>query len=409
MVFRYRNIFRFRYLFAIIFAITAVLFVYQYFFHLKNSGSHLIFLFSEIHEKSLVQNLSPLEYLIIDLTLFSFFIVFLFVLFSIWYDYKTSKEKILQAQTRAQIIPIIINCVYSDLLFLKKTKGEDMILLKRLVSEKRTLEVYYRTIIHLQELVNDDLSGRLLELTNDIGANKKIDYFLHSIKDMDVLLGLRTVRTLRYPVYIPLVNKYLNNNNRKIRLESVLCLMSIPEYNYPPSILDYLPDLSISEINQIFNTFKIKQPDDEMVSYWLKSIESRNSVLAFMYLKETKNNAYKNQAMEFIKSHDFYIRTIAWDYYTSVAENIDLWPMFALYKHATSQKKMLSLEVLRKFEPDEMWRHFLEYVIKNDEPHLKVIALDILMKNDPERFLKYMTSRDENIQRAYREVINTFN
>lgn len=409
MVFRYRNIFRFRYLFVIIFAITAVLFVYQYFFHLKDSGSHLIFLFSEINEQSLVQNLSPLEYLIIDLTLFSFFIVFLFVLFSLWYDYKTSKEKILQARTRVQIIPIIINCVYSDLLFLRKAKGEEMVLLKKLVSQKRTLEVYYRTIIHLQELVDDDLSGRLLEISVDTGADKKINYFLHSIKDIDVLLGLKTVKTLRYTVYIPLVNKYLDNSNRKIRLESILCLMSIPEYRYSPSILDYLPDLSISEINQIFNTFKLRKPDDEIFSYWLKSIESRNSVLAFMYLKEVKNNAYKKQAIEFIKSHDFYIRTIAWDYYTSIAENVDLWPMFALYKHATSQKKMLSLKVLRNFEPDEMWRHFLEYVIKNDEPHLKVIALDILMKKDPERFLKYMNTRDENIQRAYREVINIFN
>lgn len=409
MVFRYRNIFRFRYVFAVLFTVASILFVYQYLFHLKNSGSHLIFLFSEIHEKSLVQNLTPLEYMIIDLTLFSFFIVFLFVLFSIWYDYKTSKEKILQARTRAQIIPIIINCVYSDLLFLRKIKGEDMILLKKLVSQKRTLEVYYRTIIHLQELVDDDLSKRLLELSEEIGADKKIDYFLHSIKDIDVLLGLKAVKTLQDPAYLTLVNKYLNNNNRKIRLESVLCLMSIPENKYPASILDYLHDLSISEINQIFNTFKINKPDDEMVSYWLKSIESRNCVPAFMYLKEIRNKTYKNQAMEFIKSHDFYIRTIAWDYFTSVAEKIDLWPMFVIYKNATNQKKMLSLEVLRNFEPDEMWRHFLEYVIKNDEPHLKVIALDILMKNDPERFMKYMNTRDENIQRAYREVINIFN
>ena len=409
MVFRYRNIFRFRYFFLILFTLASILFINQYLFHLKNSGSHLAFLFSEIDEESIIQNLRPIEYFIIDLTLFSFFIVLLFVLFSFWYDYRTSKEKVLQTQTRSQIIPIIINCVYSDLLFLKKTKSEDIILLKKLVSQKRTLEVYYRTIIHLQELVDYDLSGKLLELSGDIGVVKKIDYFLHSIKDIDVLLGIKTVKILRCHTYIKLVNLYLTNSNRKIRLEAVLCLMNIPEYNYSPSILDNLPNLSISEINQIFKTFKHRTPEDETVLYWLKSIKSRNSVLAFMYLKETKNNTFKNQAIEFMKSSDFYIRTVAWDYYTSVAENIDLWPMFVIYKNATNQKKVLSLEVLRNFEPDEMWRHFLEYVIKNDEPQLKVIALDIMMKNNPEKFLQYRNTRDENILRAYREVINIFN
>jgi len=344
--------------------------------------------------------------LIIDFTLLSFLLVFTFIGLSFWFDRKTERQKEEVIKTENQVIPIIIGYVYQDLLFIAESLKKDSIFLKDSLNSNKQLEVFFRTIVHFQNLIDEDLSNSLNNLCKEVGAIKRIEYFLRSIKDGDVALGLRVVRTLKANEFLPFVNHYIHSGNPILRIEAIQTKLSITEKTDPKDLFSTHSHLSSMDINRILPEFRNHTQTTENLKHYLESNNSRINAIGVILLKERKDLELKKSIQKLLEKKDPFLRMVIWDYLTTLAQDTDIWFFTVFYWKESPNNKIKMLSAMGRMQPSDIWTSFLDKVIRNEEESFKVLALDALFKQDIERFLFYVDQTDSTIKIAYNEVIN---
>src|SRR5665647_3930752 len=114
MIVRNKSLFRFRYMFGLLFTVLILLFIRNLILYLHVPNNYLGGFLPGLHPDYFLHRLTGIEFLIIDFTLLSFLLVFTFIALSFWFDRKTDRQKKLKIKTENQLIPIILGYVYQD-------------------------------------------------------------------------------------------------------------------------------------------------------------------------------------------------------------------------------------------------------------------------------------------------------
>src|SRR5665647_393011 len=114
MIVRNKSLFRFRYMFGLLFTVLILLFIRHLIIYLQVPNNYLGGFLPGLHPDYFLHRLTGIEFLIIDFTLLSFLLVFSFIALSFWFDLKTEQQKKQIINTENQVIPIIIGYVYQD-------------------------------------------------------------------------------------------------------------------------------------------------------------------------------------------------------------------------------------------------------------------------------------------------------
>jgi len=406
---RTNNIFRYRYVFGLFFAALVVLFVQNLVQYLQEPNKYLAAFLPGLHPDHFLHRLTGIEFLVIDFTILSFLLVFAFIALSFWYDRRTDRERKIVINTEILVIPIIIRHVYQDLLFVSDVLGKEKSHLKAQLKNRKTLEVFFITLVHFQDLVDEDLSERLQQLSLDMDVQKRIRYFLRSIKDSDVLLGLRVVRTLKAKEFLPDVNYYVQSRNAILRIDAMLTRLCITEQTDPEKLFFSHPYLSSLDINRILPELRKQLQKPEDLKPFLDSDNSRVNTLAIILLKERKDRSYLPQIKAMLQKPDAYLRSVIWDYLINIDDDAELYSYMALYWNETDKNKSKILSAMGRIKPNKIWTDFLDGVIRQEGASYRVQALEALFIQDAQHFVQYMDETDERIEKAYGEVINLVN
>jgi hypothetical protein len=409
MIVRNKSLFRFRYLFGLLFAVLLFLFIRNLISYLQLPNTYLAGFLPGLHPDYFLNRLSGIEFLIIDFTLLTLLLVVAFIALSFWFDRKTDRQKNQKMNAENQVIPIIIGYVYQDLLFISETLLNDRMLLKKSIDDGKTREVFFVTIVHFQDLVDEDLSGRLKNLCMELNAIKGIEYLLRSIKDGDAILGLRVVRTLNAKEFLPYVNYYIHSKNSILRIEAILTKLRITVEADPEELFSSHSNLSSMDINRLLPELINQKQTPENLKHYIESSNSRINALGVILLKSKMDVSFKKSVKKLLEKKDPFLRMVIWDYLTTVAEDSDEWFFTAHYWSESNANKIKILSALARLTPSEIWTNFLDKVIRKEESPFKVLALEAIFKQDAERFLHYMEQSDSPIEKAYDEVINLVN
>jgi len=404
-----KSLFRFRYVFGLFFAVLLILFIRNLISYIQFPNTYLAGFLPGLRPDYFLQQLTGIEFLIIVFTFLTLLLVVVFIALSFWFDRKTDRQEKQKMNAENQVIPIIISYVYQDLLFISESLLKDRMYLKASIDDAKTREVFFVTIVHFQELVEEDISGRLRDLCIEIKAIKGIEYLLRSIKDGDAILGLRVVRTLNAKEFLPYVNHYIHSKNSILRIEAILTKLRITVETDPEELFSSHPNLSPMDINRLLPEFRNQVQTPEILKRFLESKNSRINALGVILLKSKLDVSLKKSIKKLLEKKDPFLRMVIWDYLTTVAEDSDEWFFTAHYWSESNANKIKILSVLGRFTPSDIWTNFLDKVIRKEESPFKVLALEAIFKQDIERFLYYMDQSDSPIEKAYDEVINLVN
>lgn len=409
MLVRTKNSFRFRYLFGLLFGILAVLFVRHFIDYLTQPGTYLAGFLPGLRPDHFLQKLTGMEFLVIDFTLLSFLLVLLFISLSFWYDKRTEREHKVMNKTENIVIPIIIGHVYQDLLFISDSLVNDKKRLRTQFKNRKTLEVFFKTLVHFQHLIDEDLSKRFDALCVETGAKNHLDYLLHSVKDSDVILGLRVVATLKDETFLPEVNHYVRSDNATLRMDAILTRLCITKQTDPEALFSSHPFLSSMDINRVLPELRKQIKDKIDLKVFLESHNTRINALAVMLLKEMGDRSFRQQIVALRSKGDDYLQAVIWDYLIEMCDEKELMGMSEHYWEESLRNKTSYLAALGRMEPNASWRNFLDLVIQKEDPSLKVLAFEALFAKDTQHFVHYLDSSDQSIERACSEVINLVN
>lgn len=409
MFVRYRNLFRYRYLFGLLFTFLTGLFIKNLVDYIQEPNHYLAAFLPGIRPDYLLTRLSGIEFLIIDFTLLSLLLVFSFIALSFWYDKKTAQQKKRKTETSNSVTPIIIGYVYQDLLFIKDSLIKDMDGLKKNLSDFKALEVFFITMVHFQELVSEDLSERLNKLCLELNVNKGTELFLRSIKDGDVILGLRVVRTLKSEELLPVVNHYVHSKNPILRIEAIMTKLSITMHTDPDELFSSHPHFSPMDINRILPLLRKQLNTLDNLRPFLESDHSRINAIGVILLKEKGDVKFKKLIMALLSKNDPYLRALTWEYMTALATKEDLPFIMDQYWKELPENKQKILASMSQYPPSKDLTHFLDSIVRQEETMYKVLALEALFNQNTDRFLHYLNDPDPLIERACDEVINLVN
>jgi len=409
MLVRTRNLFRFRYLFGLLFAILTGLFISNLVTYFNEPSHYLAAFLPGIHPDYLLTRLSGIEFLIIDFTLLSLFLVLSFIALSFWYDRKTAKQKKHSSETANRVIPFIIGYVYQDLLFIKDSLIQDLDGFKKSLLDNKALEVFFITIVHFQELVREDMSDRLNKLCKELDVKRRIDFFLRSIKDGDALLGLRVVRTLKAEEFLPIVNHFVHSKNSVLRMEAIMTKLSITKQSDPEELFSSQTFFSQMDINRILPLLRKQDDTMDHLRKFLESDHSRINAIGVILLKEKQDTKFRRLILNLLTKNDSYLRSVTWEYLTSLLNVKDLPFILEAYWKESPENKQRILAAIGQYPPSEIWTNFLETVVRQEESAYKVLALEALFNQNTDCFLTYLNDSDPLIEQAFDEVINLVN
>lgn len=409
MFVRYRNLFRYRYLFGLLFTFLTGLFIKNLVDYIQEPNHYLAAFLPGIRPDYLLTRLSGIEFLIIDFTLLSLLLVFSFIALSFWYDKKTAQQKKRKTETSNSVTPIIIGYVYQDLLFIKDSLIKDMDGLKKNLADFKALEVFFITMVHFQELVSEDLSERLNKLCLELNVNKGTELFLRSIKDGDVILGLRVVRTLKSVELLPVVNHYVHSKNPILRIEAIMTKLSITMHTDPDELFSSHPHFSPMDINRILPLLRKQLNTLDNLRPFLESDHSRINAIGVILLKEKGDLKFKKLIKALLSKNDPYLRALTWEYMTALGTKEDLPFLMDQYWKELPENKQKILASMSQYPPSKDLTHFLDSIVRQEETVYKVLALEALFNQNTDRFLHYLNDPDPLIERACDEVINLVN
>jgi hypothetical protein len=409
MLIRYRNLFRYRYAFSLLLGTMVSLLFVQGLHYLQHPKVYLHRVFPNLPANHFVFDISSVEFAILGFTLISFVLVLCFIILSILYDRFRAWEHKVYRSTENAVIPIIIGHVYQDLLFVPENQTDAFIQLRKDLRKKMTLEAFFKTIVHFQELVDEDMSERLQTLIEEAGVRHRISDYLRSIRDGEVYLGLKVVRAVRDKGFREEVLHYTKSHKPTVRMEAVLTLLSISEENDLRFIVGTQTFLSSFDINRMLPLLMRRTISQELFEEVLVLDNPRLTALGVLLLRERKDSSFKEAIKTLLPSKDTFLRNAAWDYFTTMANTGDVWFMSVRYHYEERRNKALILRTLARLEPNDITLRFLDKIIAKEPISLKVLALHVLFMQHAPRFLDYLNTQDPDIELAFNEVIHILN
>ncbi len=383
------------------------------------------------------ENLNWWLHLIIYFTILSFLSAFTFMILGFYYIKKRDDNKETEQKYKMLFTERLVDYIYSDSIQDQKINNDntnevkDILDLKNTLNNRLAQEVFFSLMIRLQLLTSADLAVQFSLIIKNLGLMESFEYFLYSYNKSERIIAMKIISYLKpneddksfinylnnldteeqknrinkLDKYEDTITKYMNSNDFTLRNDATIALIRLSRAKNLDLLLSQRKHISRLGINAIVNTVEKLKSEDINFHDLIESQNPRVAVIGLLLAKSYNKIEYKNLIKQSLSRNFVLFHEVAWEVYTyfsSTEEDLNF--MMASFKDETDTNKLSILNTIKNFDYNDDIGNFLDYVIKNEEIVMKIIAMKYFFEVNVGMLFSYKKSSDKKISDAYKEV-----